>query len=749
MASILRIMLLHIALIGAVANAHSNHPSGNNLDSSAQAMVTPTSFLEKSLANQEQMIKANANLDQWHTPGGDFGENRFSPLTQINDSNVTKLGFAWEYDTKTIRGLEATPVVVDGVMYTSGTWGKVYAVDAKTGVEIWFFDPQVPGQVVRDGCCGPVNRGVAVWADQVYVAALDGRLFSLDARTGKVLWEVDTITDHTRSYTSTGAPRIAGNVVVIGNAGAEYDARGYVSAFDLETGELEWRFFTVPGSPEKPYEHPELEVAAATWDPKSLWEVGGGGTVWDSMVYDPVLNLLYVGTGNSAVYLVKARSPSGGDNLYLSSILAINPDNGELAWHYQTTPGDSWDYTATQNMVLAEIEIKGQTRDVIMQAPKNGFFYVLDRTTGELLSANNYAPVNWASHVDMATGKPVLTEDSQYYDEPKVIWPAQVGAHGWRPMAYNKVTRLVYIPVYEAAQMRVNLFPEGYEYTPNRPSSGVVGFAPIGPYVDFYASVLPSRYSTDHLKEIISRYDVPKTRGVLKAWNPVTQEMVWEADAGGERNDGGILTTAGNLVIYGKSSGQLIVRNATTGELLHEIDLGTGIMAAPMTYSIDGEQYVAVMAGLGGGGFFRYPPYSAAYKRSNKGRLIAFKLGGGETTMAEVEPELHFPQPPEQTGTPETIARGNEQFLWYCAACHNNAGRGTVPDLRYLGAGKHLIFDQIVREGILSSQGMPQFADILSKEDTDAIQSFLIDQAWRSFSRQEAAKEDLPSISTH
>jgi quinohemoprotein ethanol dehydrogenase len=374
---------------------------------------------------------------------------------------------------------------------------------------------------------------------------------------------------------------------------------------------------------------------------------------------------------------------------------------------------------------------------------------VLDRKPGELLSAKNYAPVNWASHVDLETGKPVLTEDSQYFDEPKVIWPAQVGAHGWRPMAYNKVTRLAYIPVYESANMRVNLFPDGYEYKPGKPSTGVVGFAAIGPVVDFYASVLPPRYTPQRLKDIINSYDVPKTRGVLKAWNPVTQTVVWEADAGGERNDGGILTTAGNLVIYGKSSGQLVVRSATTGELLHEVDLGTGIMAAPMTYSIDGEQYVAVMAGLGGGGFFRYPHYSAAYKRTNKGRLIAFKLGGGATTMAEVEPELHFPEPPKRTGTPKIIKRGNEQFLWYCAACHNNAGRGTVPDLRYLGAGKHLVFDQIVREGLLSSQGMPQFADILSKADTDAIQSYLIDQAWMSYSRHKVVKETSLNISTH
>jgi quinohemoprotein ethanol dehydrogenase len=706
-------------------------------------------FLTESQNNRQAMVEANADANQWNTLGGDFGESHFSPLDQINVDNVAQLGLAWEYDTKTKRGLEATPIVVNGIMYTSGTWGKVYAVDAKTGAEMWFFDPEVNGQVARDACCGPVNRGVAVWNNLVYVTALDGRLFALNAASGQIAWEVDTIDDHSRRYTSTGAPRVAGNVVVIGNSGAEYDARGYVSAYDLKTGALKWRFYTVPGSPEKPYEHAELAMAAKTWDPNSRWDVGGGGTVWDSLVYDPTLNLLYVGTGNSAVYLAKDRSPMGGDNLFLSSILAINPDNGKLVWYYQTTPADSWDFTAVQNMILADIEIDGNQRQVLMQAPKNGYFYVLDRKTGELLSAEHYVPVNWSSHVDMATGKPVLTEQADYYKEPKVIWPAQVGAHGWRPMAYSPQTGLVYIPAYESAELRVNLFPDGYEYIHGRPSTGAVGLPPFEAAVDYFTSVLP--YEAETLKKIIRESNTPPPRGVLKAWDPVKQRMIWEVDAGGMRNDGGVLTTAGNLVIYGKASGELVVRDALSGELLHSIDTGTGIMAAPLSYKIDGEQYVAVMAGIGGGGFFSYPRYSAAHTRSNQGRIIAFKLGGGETPVAKAVEKLLVPRPPPKKGNAEVVKRGNELYLWHCMPCHNNAGRGNVPDLRYLGEGKHHLFDSIVREGLFTPMGMPRFDDLLDKSDTDAIQAYLIDQSWKAFAAQGqvASSEQVPDLGGH
>lgn len=735
-----------------IVTLFSVYPSVSNAESAAHIALTPeaSSFLGTSKSNRKKMLQLNADPQQWHTVGGDFAETRYSPLTKINQNNVKTLGFAWEYDTRTWRGLEATPIMVDGVIYTSGTWGKVYAVDATNGKEVWFFDPKVDGQVARDACCGMINRGVAVWKDRVYVTALDGRMFSLKKEDGSIVWEVDTINDHSRRYTSTGSPRIAGNVVVIGNSGAEYDARGYFSAFDLQTGEFKWRFYTVPGSPEFPYEHPEMVTASKTWDPNSLWEAGGGGTVWDNLIYDPQLNLLYVGTGNSAVYLREARSPNGGDNLYLSSILAINPDDGKLVWHYQTTPGDSWDFTAVQNMILADLEINGQPRSVLMQAPKNGYFYVLDRKTGELLSAENYVPVNWSSHIDLKTGKPVLTEEAKYYAQPKVIWPGQVGGHGWRPMAYNPNTKLVYIPAFETAQVRVNLFPEGYKYVAGRPTTGVLGFAPVEALVDYFSAIIP--YKKEQVKNIIRNSPPPPTRGVLKAWDPVKQKMVWEVDSGGERSGGGVLTTAGNLVFQGKSSGELEIRNAASGELLHSIFIGTGIMAAPMTYVIDGEQYVAMMAGLGGGGFFRFPHYSAAATRSNQGRLIAFKLGGTKAPIAAIEPRKVLPTPPKPMGTPETIKLGNELFVWYCNACHINAGKGIVPDLNYLGEAKHSIFDQIVRDGVFSSRGMPKFDDLLTKSETDAIQAFLIDRSWaksNAVNKNVAAKKQDEIPSTH
>jgi quinohemoprotein ethanol dehydrogenase len=346
-------------------------------------------------------ISADGEPQNWPSSGRDAAGTYFSPLTSINESNVRRLGLAWEYRLGTQRGLEATPIVVDGTLFTSGNWGRVYALDAATGRERWTFIPDVNAEYARRACCDAVNRGVAVWHGNVYVATLDGYLYALNAETGAVRWKADTFVDRTRSYTSTGAPQIAGHVVVIGNAGADLNVRGYLSAYDLVTGQLSWRFFTVPRDPRQAQDHPDLEQAVKTWDPHSLWSFGGGGTVWDSMLFDPKLNLLFVGTGNSAPYPVWQRSPAGGDNLYLASILAIDPDSGRLKWFYQTVPAESWDYTATAKMVMADITLAGRLRHVLMQAPKNGFFYVLDRQTGELLAADKYVAVNWADHVDL------------------------------------------------------------------------------------------------------------------------------------------------------------------------------------------------------------------------------------------------------------------------------------------------------------------------------------------------------------
>ena len=378
----------------------------------------------------ERINRADSEPGNWMTHGRTYDEARMSPLADIHTGNVTELGLAWYFDTGTRRGLEASPLVFDGMIYTTGSWSRVYALDARTGTLRWSYDPEVPRAWGVNACCDVVNRGVAAWGNHIYVGTLDGRLVALDKDSGEVAWETLTI-DRTRPYTITGAPRVVNGKVIIGNGGAEYGVRGYLSGYDADTGELAWRFYTVPGNPAAPYESDAMRMAAATWTGDVYWQVGGGGTAWDSMAYDPELNLLYFGVGNGSPWNRHIRSPEGGDNLFLSSIVAINPDTGEYAWHYQTTPGDTWDYTATQHIILADLELDGETRSVLMQAPKNGFFYVIDRTNGELISAEKYTVATWASHVDLATGRPVETENADHLTEARVTGPAPMGGHNW------------------------------------------------------------------------------------------------------------------------------------------------------------------------------------------------------------------------------------------------------------------------------------------------------------------------------
>ena len=398
-----------------------------------------------------KIANADADPGEWLSHGRTYSEQRFSPLTQIDASNVKKLGEAWEFQTNTVRGLEATPLVFNGMMFVTGSWSKVWALDAKTGKEIWAYDPHVPGQWGRYACCDVVNRGVALWKGAVYLGTLDGRLVKLDAATGKPLWDINTI-DRSRPYTITGAPRVVKGLVFIGNGGAEYGVRGYLSAYDAGTGKLHWRFYVVPGDPSKKPEDAAMAAALKTWSTGGTdykwWVQGGGGTPWDSMAYDPALDLLYVGTGNGSSWNRNLRSPGGGDNLYLSSIVALKPETGELKWYYQTTPGDDWDYTATQHIILADLKIDGQLRHVLMQAPKNGFFYVIDRETGKLISAKPYTTITWAKSVDMKTGRPIENPSARYRGgAPSAQIPGPIGAHNWQPMAFNPQTGLVYIPV--------------------------------------------------------------------------------------------------------------------------------------------------------------------------------------------------------------------------------------------------------------------------------------------------------------
>jgi quinohemoprotein ethanol dehydrogenase len=658
--------------------------------------------------DRDRVIRADAEPHNWFTTGRDFGEQHYSPLEGINAGNVKSLGFAWQYDMRTTRGLEATPIVVDGVLYTSSAWSKVYALDARDGSEIWQYDPKVDGQWARHACCDVVNRGVAVWKGKVYVATIDGRMVAIDAATGKLAWERDTLTDRNRSYTITGAPRIAGDKIVIGNAGAEVGVRGYVTAYDAATGELAWRFYIVPGDPAKPFEHPEMEAAAKTWDPKSLWEAGGGGTAWDAMVYDPELDLLYVGTGNANPYPISLRSPRGGDNLYLASILAIDPDTGRLAWHYQTTPGEEWDYTAVQHMILADLEIGGRTRKVLMQAPKNGFFYVLDRATGELLSAEKYVKVDWASHVDVKTGRPVRAAAGDYRRAAKAIAPSTFGGHNWQPMAFSPKTALVYIPTIDSAQW-FEVDREYPGYVPGLMNNVGLG---VGPHETGSGDELP-------------------WRGALKAWDPVAQKEVWRIDYPYVYN-GGLLATAGNLVFQGTTDGYLKAYAADSGTLLAEIFVGTSIMAAPASYAVDGEQFITVLAGYGGALLTTFPEGSAALKYGNAGRIVTFRLGGGKVPVPPaVDQNAAIPPPPPRMSVDaQTLERGERLFGLYCTACHrDDDGAGGFPNLFRLAPEKHELFGEIVLRGAFASRGMASFADLMSEEDATAVHAFLIDRA--------------------
>ena len=640
----------------------------------------------------------------WPVNGRTTSETHFSPLAQINPSNVQGLGLAWEFDGfvvrgRTHRGVESSPLVADGVMYFSGPWSVVYALDARTGRLLWKYDPEVAGQWARTACCDVVNRGVALWEGRVYVASLDGYLIALDAKSGKPEWRVDTFVDRaTMNYSSTGAPRIAGNNVVIGNGGAEMGARGYVSAYDLKSGKLSWRFYTVPGDPKKgPDESADITLARRSWSKESRWDLGGGGTVWDSMVYDPGLGLLYIGVGNGMPHPVWTRSPGGGDNLFLASIVAVDAATGRMRWYYQTTPGDSWDYTATQNMILADLAIGGKTRQVLMQAPKNGFFYVLDRATGELLSANAYAKVTWAKKIDLKSGRPVFAAQSDYSKQTQAIWPSQAGGHNWMPMSFSETEHLVFLPTLDAG-MTFGMLP--------------------GADVKF-------RRGANNEGDDVGWASGP-VQSALEAWDPAAGKVVWHTPPMPFWG-GGVLSTASGLVFQGAADGRFSAYLGKTGKPLKRIATGTGIMAAPISYEIDGTQYIAVIAGFGGAmNAIGYPEGSAALRYENSERLLVFKLGGGGVALP---PERHRelqPVPAAMKADAATLARGMELFS-RCGACHAYRGAPNgYPNLWNLPPATHAAFESIVLNGALSYAGMPAFSDALSRDDVRAIQAFII-----------------------
>lgn len=648
--------------------------------------------------------------EPWPQHGRDAGEQRFSPLVQIDRANVGQLGLAWSYQFRQPRGVEATPIVVDGVMYVTGSWSTVYALDARTGRELWVYDPKVPGEKAAHACCDVINRGVAVQGGRVYVGTLDGRLVALDAKTGRSLWSQRTFPiEETR--TITGAPRVANGVVVIGHGGAEYGVRGFVAGYDARTGKRRWRFYTVPGNPASGPDHevsdaPLRDIAAQTWNGE-WWKYGGGGTVWDSMAYDPELDLLYVGVGNGSPHSAKIRSPGGGDNLFLSSIVALRPRTGEYVWHYQTTPGDAWDYTATQPIMLAELTIDGKRRKVLMQAPKNGFFYVLDRATGQLISAEKYTAVSWASHVDKATGKAQVTPGARYENAPALVQPSQLGGHNWQPMAYNPGAGLVFIPAMENTAYMVG--DPAFRFQPGVWNTGVTDPAmPADPKL---------------MAQARQAY-----QGFLLAWDPVAQREVWRVKHPGPWN-GGVLATAGGLVFQGNNGGTFNAYDAANGKPLWSAPIRLNALGGPITYAIGGEQYVAVAAGFGSSVHLTGGLLMPQANAPERGRVLVFKLGAHQPLPAATEAMRPVVLPPEGELNPEAVARGGAQFARYCAQCHGGGGvsAGVLPDLRsspYLQSAN--LFRLPPLEGTLTKRGMPDFNAYLKADDIEDIRSYLI-----------------------
>jgi quinohemoprotein ethanol dehydrogenase len=718
----------------AISSTHVKRPihrQGFRLNAALYVAVSGVALLGCALAQAEADGRAIADEKQgadWLSYGRTYSENRYSPLTSINENNVKSLGLAWYLDLPNQGTLEGTPLAVNGTLYFSGTYGKTFAVDARTGRKLWEFDPNLGANPQKLRLNMGAHRGVAYWKDRVYVGMNDGRLIALNAKDGMVVWSVQTtaLSKGNPKFIS-GAPRVFNGKVVIGHGSAEAGTRGYASAYDADTGRLLWRFDTIPHGPAKGLANPTEVMAAKTWTGNpDKW---GGGSVWDSIVYDPDLNRVYLATGNGNPINAAVRSPGGGDNLFLCSIVALDADTGRYLWHYQINPRDSWDYDATQQLVLADLTVAGHLRKVLMQAPKDGFFYVIDRATGKLISAQKYAKVTWATRIDLKSGRPVEIRNSHYEKSPVVIWPSGIGAHNWQPMSFDPHTGLVYIPV-------LNL---GMGYGPT--ASHNSGASP-----DDEASGKPGRLYSTQVGAVFDfesfKPDADDGTGALLAWDPVAQKPRWKVRYDSFWN-GGTLASAGNLVFQGTGRGQFIAYRASSGEKLWSFDAGLGIIAAPMTYAVDGTQYVSILVGYGGmaGGGGKLFDYGWRFGEQPR-RLLTFSLGRNERLPASPPPrfKLNAVDDSALAIDAQQAADGAKVYAEsFCAMCHGDdlGSVGSIaPDLRESRLALNWqAFRDMLHEGSLVSAGMPKFDD-LSDVDMRALYMYIRQHARESIAQE-------------
>ena len=654
--------------------------------------------------------KAASEPQNWLAHGGAHPDWYFSSLNKIDATNVGRLRPAWVVELDTSRGQEATPLIADGTLYTTTAWSKVLAVDARTGRVKWQFDPKVPGHAGYKSCCDVVNRGPALYRDNLYISTIDGRLIALSAATGKLVWSAMTV-DPARMSAVTGAPRVMEGKVIIGNGGGETGARGYVSAYDASNGKLLWRFYTVPGTSDAASDGVAsdaalTQIARPTWSGYS-YESGGGGQVWNAITPDPRFGQIYIGTANPFPWNPKFRSTQQNDYLFTDSIVALDARTGKYRWHYQEVPDDAWDYDATEDMILLDTRIDGEDRSVLMQAAKDGFFYILDRKTGKLLSATAFVErMTWASGVDTTTGRPLINPESSYADGSFTANPGPNGAHSWRPSSYDPLTGLVYIPTTENAIRFTG--SESYKFQEGADDLGVEA-----------TPVLSGNAPADR-----------RPTEYLLAWNPLARRREWQVPtvAGG-----GVLSTAGNLVFQGQhrkgTAGEFVAYSADTGKQLWSFSTPNAVLTGPVTYSVGGEQYVAVMTGAGGSADLFVP--SAAPLMSTTGKLIAFKLDG--TATLPPDPQAAPPVwPVTVTASEQAVHEGSVLYAKYCVRCHGRGAksRNVVPDLRRVPPlGDAATWKAIVIDGALEEAGMIGWKQFISAEDAENIRAYVAAQA--------------------